>query len=75
MNIERRWEKGLERVDHRGLRLESIFVLSFKVVFGFVGGFFFFLIYLQRLLPAFWYATNNIPVFLCEVFPPSVSPF
>lgn len=42
MNIERRWEKGLERVDHRGLRLESIFVLSFKVVFGFVGGFFFF---------------------------------
>lgn len=48
MNIERRWEKGLERVDHRGLRLESIFVLSFKVVFGFVGGFFFFfLIYLQ----------------------------
>lgn len=48
MNIERRWEKGLERVDHRGLRLESIFVLSFKVVFGFVGVFFFFfLIYLQ----------------------------
>jgi len=42
MNIERRWEKGLERVDHRGLRLESIFVLSFKVVFGFVGVFFFF---------------------------------
>lgn len=42
MNIERRWEKGLELVDHRGLCRESIFVLSFKVVFGFVGGFFFF---------------------------------
>lgn len=41
MNIERRWEKGLELVDHRGLCRESIFVLSFKVVFGFVGGFFF----------------------------------